>query len=257
VSLYERIAEDYDELQAAALVRAARYVSELTRALDAAGHAVDLGCGTGHTCRLLHDSGWTVTGVDRSAAMLAQARRRAAPGCDFLEADIENLAVPPTADGVVCFGDTLNHLVSDGAWQRTFGWARKVLADGGVLAFDVVTPHDHQDVWPHWLEVSELSGLSLIVRGDPSSNPRRARLLHTGFVEDRSSGLWTRFEEAVEHVSHDAETVVAWLSEAGFEDVSYRDGDTLEDATPESTRWFFLARLPRKAGAGLPRHRGE
>lgn len=105
--------------------------------------------------------------------------------------------------------------------------------------FDVVTPLDHQEIWPESLEVVERAGCVLIVKGSYDSARRQASLCHTWFVQaDSEPKLWRRFDDVLQQVSFSEETIRQWLSEAGFSDVVFYDGDTCEASSPTTTRWF-------------------
>lgn len=90
---------------------------------------VDLGCGTGSLSFLLAEAGYDVCGVDFSAAMLGQAKQKAA-GVDFRLAD----AADPPCDDHSCDVVLVRHLLwampdPDAALAR---WVR-LLKPGGRL----------------------------------------------------------------------------------------------------------------------------
>ncbi len=66
------------------------------RAPGRPGRVLDAGCGTGRTTIEIARRGHEVTGVDLDPSMLAEARR-AAPGLDWVEADLASLALPRSA----------------------------------------------------------------------------------------------------------------------------------------------------------------
>ncbi|MBL4918485.1 class I SAM-dependent methyltransferase [Szabonella alba] len=104
---------------------------------------VDLGCGTGACAILLAGLGHRVTGIDGSAAMLAEARRAAARDglqIDFRHSDMDRCALPDACTDLVSLRNvlwTLAHpaaalqlalrllrpggrvLLSDGLWRRS------------------------------------------------------------------------------------------------------------------------------------------
>src|SRR5688572_28523217 len=72
-------------------------------ALNAGGPVLELGCGTGRISLPLARAGVPLVGVDRSAAMLAFARRRIRRGrlqrsLRLLQADIRHLPFPSATD---------------------------------------------------------------------------------------------------------------------------------------------------------------
>jgi trans-aconitate 2-methyltransferase len=94
--------------------------------------AVDLGCGPGHTTRLLHDltGAERTTGVERSPAYLELARSVPVEGVDFVEHDVTRAPLPVPPADVVFARFLLTHLADPGNAVRV--WAR-ALAPGGVL----------------------------------------------------------------------------------------------------------------------------
>jgi malonyl-CoA O-methyltransferase len=95
--------------------------------------ALDLGCGTGRHALWLAAAGATVTAVDFSEGMLAEARRKpGAPAIRFLVHDLdEPLPLPVGAFDLVVSGLVLEHLRDLDAF---FGEAHRVLrADGRAV----------------------------------------------------------------------------------------------------------------------------
>src|SRR5205823_5573075 len=102
---------------------------------------VDLGCGTGElTARLHHElaAGETL-GIDRSEAMLAQARPRAEGGLRFEAGDIGAFAACAAWD--VVFSNAALHWVDDHA--ALFARLTAALRAGGQLAVQMPANFDH------------------------------------------------------------------------------------------------------------------
>jgi SAM-dependent methyltransferase len=117
-------------------------VEPLVRAAvgDARGCAVlDLGCGTGRHAVWLAAAGATVTAVDFSVGMLAEARRK--PGAATVRFLVQDLHQPlpfraATFD-IVVSGLVLEHLGNLGAF---FGEARRVLRPAGRAIVSAMHP---------------------------------------------------------------------------------------------------------------------
>ena len=97
------------------------------------GRALDAGCGSGMQTALLAELGWRPHGVDISAGLLAQARRRL-PGVPLVLATLEALPYPDACfDVAVCCGSTLS-FVDDPA--RALAELGRVLRPGGRLLLE-------------------------------------------------------------------------------------------------------------------------
>ena len=92
----------------------------------------DLGCGPGHTTALLarHFGAALVVGVDTSAAFLSEARRRGAPRCCYVRADVGQPL--PVLDADVAYARfVLAHLPSPEAVVSS--WGRSVTPRGALV----------------------------------------------------------------------------------------------------------------------------
>lgn len=102
------------------------------------GEVLDLGCGRGEALSLLAASGIRARGVDSSAAMVEECRRK---GLDAERADLfDALAAAPEGalGGVVSF-HVVEHLPG-GALDRLVRLAGRALAPGGVLILETPNP---------------------------------------------------------------------------------------------------------------------
>lgn len=105
-----------------------------------ATRVLDLACGTGIHARLLGRTGYAVTALDSSAAMLAEARRFANPASvTYAPADLlEPLAgtgrpVARPAALALLLGNTLSVFASDADLRAVFRHVGAVLLPGGLL----------------------------------------------------------------------------------------------------------------------------
>ena len=173
----------------------ARQLASEPRAGSRPLRVLELGCGSGRLLVPLVRDGCQVIGVDRSAAMLARcaerlARRgRAAQGrAQLVRADFRAL---PLADGaaerfplIVCPFNGFMHLYTRHDVEQCLAEVRRLLAPGGLFAFDVLNPD-----------------LGWLVR-DPLRRWSRTRFRHPGTGE--------RLVYTTNHV-YDAAAQVAWI----------------------------------------------
>jgi SAM-dependent methyltransferase len=112
--------------------------------LDEASPALELGCGTGRLLVPLARSGASVSGIDRSAEMLARARARArrlprARRPRIVRGDVRRLPFADESHGVVLapYG-LLQSLLSDRDLDCALFEAGRVLRRGGIIGIDLV-----------------------------------------------------------------------------------------------------------------------
>ncbi|RSN05913.1 SAM-dependent methyltransferase [Nonomuraea sp. WAC 01424] len=140
LNAYDMIAEGYTAENETSLANAYyERPAMLELAGDVTGRRIlDAGCGSGPLFAALRDRGAIVTGIDASAGMLEQARRRLGADAELWVAD---LAGPlPFPDGT--FDDVVTslvlHYLED--WGPTLAELRRVLRPGGRLLVSVDHP---------------------------------------------------------------------------------------------------------------------
>ena len=153
---YRDLAEVYDELAADPELRKwYRYWRRLL--LQAISERrlkvrtlVDLMCGTGNSAiPWIRRTGWFVVGVDGSAAMLRQARKKSDRVRWYCQ-DIRKLRLKERAEAATCHGDALNHILSPEELQQVFHRVAGILNPRGLFLFDISTEH-----WFRWLHERE------------------------------------------------------------------------------------------------------
>jgi SAM-dependent methyltransferase len=114
------------------------------------GPILELGCGSGRLLARLAGAGRTVVGVDRSAAMLAQARTRVAAetGVSLLQADMGSIPLAGRFDLIVVALDGFLHLTQTERQLASLGEAERLLARRGVLVLDL--PGPAAPGWDDW-----------------------------------------------------------------------------------------------------------
>lgn len=221
VRAYDVFAEFYDEFTGdhdhgawtAALERVA---------LDAglAGtRLLDLACGTGNSFGPMLERGYEVTACDASPAMVTRAADKADGRARVVVADLRALPLLGEFDLVWCLGDALNYLQSGGELTAAFAGARRNLADGGVLVFDVNTLGTFRRLYSSLLvqprpeRVIVLDG-----HGDPELEPGgSAEVWIDRLVAAEEGRRWRRERTIHHHRHHPPARVRSCLREAGLE----------------------------------------
>ncbi|WP_406116305.1 class I SAM-dependent DNA methyltransferase [Streptomyces sp. NBC_01014] len=159
---------------------------------------LDVACGTGRSTAAFRDLHYEVSGVDLSAAMIAEARSKAANrGISFQQGDMRDLpGTGPGHDVVLCMDDAVNNLLDDAGLSSAFASAARALRPGGLLVFDVNTLRTYRNWYAHD-EVSHEEDTVFVWQGHcgpghPEGALARADL--TVFARDEATPLWRRFE---------------------------------------------------------------
>ena len=106
--------------------------------------ALDVGCGVGRWSRRLARSGATVTGIDHSPTMIAEARRRSAAedldaNCRFLVSDIAELVLPLRFNLILCV-TVLQHVLDDRQLGVSLRHLASHLSSGGRVLLVEAAP---------------------------------------------------------------------------------------------------------------------
>jgi SAM-dependent methyltransferase len=143
---YDSFAEGYTAANETSFVHAYyERPAMLVLAGAVAGRRIlDAGCGSGPLFAALRDRGAIVTGIDKSAGMLEQARRRLGDGADLQVADLGSpLPFPDdTFDDVTA--SLVLHYLQD--WGPALAELRRVLKPGGRLIVSVDHPF-RENLW--------------------------------------------------------------------------------------------------------------
>jgi SAM-dependent methyltransferase len=135
MSSYDVFASDYDAWAAEMTEDVAWYV-ELARAAEEP--IVELAVGSGRVAiPIARETGKRVIGIDRSPAMLAVARERAAGlPIELREEDIRELELQSPVDLVICPFRSLQHLPTWAERRRVFERVAASLRPGGRFAWN-------------------------------------------------------------------------------------------------------------------------
>lgn len=138
---YEQWAHLYDALLGRTMARTVKenFRRTIRRYRIPIRSVADVGCGTGEFVRYLRALGLHAIGVDRSASMIQEARRRnRGNGAILLRQDLRRLRLPGRVHLITCNFDVLNYLLTPAELERAFRRFRGNLTAGGHLIFDMV-----------------------------------------------------------------------------------------------------------------------
>lgn len=104
---------------------------------------VELACGTGEIFKHLKSNKWALYGGDQSHSMIVmgQEKKQDQPW-HFFCADFCNAPIKKeTFDVALILYDSVNYIIDDSNINRMFKEISRLLKNGGIFIFDVVTPY--------------------------------------------------------------------------------------------------------------------
>ncbi len=196
---------------------------------------VDLACGTGNSAIPWTEHGWTVVGVDRSVAMLSQARRKS-QRVRWYRQDIARLDLKERADIVTCHFDALNHILVHKDLQKVFHNVARILNEGGLFQFDLNTDH-----WLRWLGAHEklfrMERNFMMAHNEYDRQRGIATFHQLWFL--RRGRVYAKREVTVQERAYSTAAIRAMIRKAGLRLVQATPQSRLEGRT---TRMLYLAR---------------
>ena len=193
--------------------------------------SLDLACGTGVLCRILHDSGIRASGMDFSAGMIEIARAES-PDIHYDVADMITYRPDTQFDLVTCTGDALNHIADLADVERIFRNVYAYTREGGWFIFDILNEREVSSGEPFEMEFSETVRVWFqMTRPGEGQVNLKIRVYEHGALS---------LEENIRETVHDPAAVCALLRKCGFQVL--RCADSLLDDSGHGTTWFVIAR---------------
>ena len=193
--------------------------------------SLDLACGTGILCQILHDSGICASGMDFSSGMIAIARENN-PAISYDVADMITYRPDRRYDLVTCTGDGLNHIERLEDLRRIFENVYAYTNEGGYFIFDILNEREVSTSEPFELDFSdEIRVWFQMTRPSERQVNLKIRVYENGRLD---------FEENIREYIHDPLEICHLLEDCGF--VVERCADRLMDSGNHGTTWFVIAR---------------
>jgi SAM-dependent methyltransferase len=184
----------------------------------AGGELLEFGSGTGKHGRLLGELGYLVTGIERSAKMVAQATATEMFNCK--QGDICTVRLGRTFDAVLSLFHVVSYQISNEALHAVFARAAEHLKSGGLFVFDIWYSPAVYAQRPE-IRVKQMGDTTVEITriAEPAifPNENRVDVKYTVFVRDLATGVFQTFTEThpMRHFSLPELDLLARLS--GFE----------------------------------------
>ena len=191
---------------------------------------MDLACGTGVLCEILHKNGIRASGMDFSAGMIEIARS-GNPDIHYDVADMITYRPEKQFDLVTCTGDAVNHIADLANVEQIFRNVYAYLEKGGYFVFDILNEHEVSTSEPFEMDFSDTIRVwfQMTRPGEKEVN-LKIRVYENGAPD---------FEENIRETIHDPEAVCHLLRKCGF--TLCRCADSLLDDGGHGTTWFVIA----------------
>ncbi len=219
------------------------YVETLLDYFDRPAQKVlDLCCGTGNLSELMAMSGYTVVGVDRSAAMIEQARRKAQENRSsvrYYVQDAAELELGETFDLIVSLFDSLNNITAPARFAEAMRRAYQHLNSNGVFIFDLNTEYAFVRKFFDQTQLDERAPLRYRWRSQYDKATRLCTVQMEFWVREGETERY--FTEVHTQRAYSEQEVRTMLYDAGFPEVHLFDAYTLHPPERRSDRVFYVA----------------
>lgn len=244
MSSYEYLSSVYDELSENVDydVRS-DYISDIFCDNSiSSGTVLDLACGTASMSERLMKKGYSIIGIDLSEQMLEIASQRLSQiGDNFtlLKANMQDFELETKVDACICCLDSINHLNSINAVQKTFECVNNSLKQGGLFVFDVNTIYKHQCVLSGNTFVFDEEDYYLVWDNE-QVDENTVRILIDLFRFNGQS--YDRFSEEFCEKAYSIDELKTALENSGFSDIKVYDELTYNAPEETSERLFFVCK---------------
>lgn len=193
--------------------------------------SLDLACGTGILCEILHKAGIEASGMDLSSGMIDIARA-GNPAIHYDVADMVTYRPEKQFDLVTCTGDAINHIPDLTDVEQIFRNVYGYLAPGGYFVFDILNENEVSDSEPFEMDFTDTVRVwfQMTCPAEKKVN-LRIRVYENGVMQ---------FEENIRETVHDPAAVCALLEKSGLRVV--KCADRMLDDGGHGTTWFVIAR---------------
>ena len=192
---------------------------------------LDLGCGTGILCEILHQNGIKASGMDFSSGMIDIARQ-GNPEIRYEVADMITYCPDQQFDLVTCTGDALNHIRQLSDIRKIFQNVYRYTAPGGYFIFDILNQNEVSTSEPFEMDFTDTVRVWFqMTQPEENQVNLRVRVFENDLLQ---------LEENIRETVHDPNIICAMLRECGFTVETCADR-LLEDSN-HGTTWFVVAR---------------
>jgi SAM-dependent methyltransferase len=248
--IYNKFATVYDLMGADRhSLRMCDYTLELFKKFKITPRSgLEICCGTGSALKFFADHGYSMAGLDQSAQMLAQTRKKLGKSAPLVQATLPQFRIPDRAnsrrlrqfDFAYSYYDSLNYLLKPADLQATFVNVRKHLSPGGWFIFDMNSPQALRGIWGNNVWGGAHENLCWIFRHTYDDANTLGTVRTTFFI--REGKLWRRFDETHVERGYSLKVFRQLLKKSGFDVKAIYRCFTFYRATDNTNRICVVAR---------------
>lgn len=208
------------------------------------GLVLDLGCGTGSMTEKMAAKGYDMIGVDNSGEMLEIAmEKKEKSGWDilYLMQDMREFELYGTVRGVISACDSVNYITDEKELEQVFRLVNNYLDPEGIFLFDMNTVHKYRDLMGD-TTIAENREEGSFIWDNSFDEEEGLNYYELAVFLPREDGLYEKCEEVHCQKAYPQEEIESLIKEAGMDLLAVYDAYTMEPATKDSERMFFVAR---------------
>lgn len=197
---------------------------------------LNLACGTGELEKLLKKTGIKFTGVDASAGMLREARKKC-PGAKYIRGDAAEVRLDDKFDLVLFLFDSANHMYSLSHLVRVFKNARRHLKKGGHFIFDINTPAGLKG----WEEthIRRDRKYTVITTGTYHDEEMVAEVVIEAFIKEGRN--YKRISQLLTEKAYEAADIFDGLAKSKLDKFVVTSFDPAEEIEDAGRLWFVCS----------------
>ena len=226
-----------------------KYIEEIWKKFNVNPELIcELGCGTGNITLRLAEKGYDIIGVDLSADMLSEARKKAAEkGLDvlFLLQDMREFELYGTVNSILCLCDSLNYITEDEDIQEVFDLVNNYLHPGGVFIFDLNTEYKFREIYGQ-NTFSEVDDDAVYIWENYYDEEEKINEYYLNFFVKNSGGTYDRTQEEHYERAYSLDEIKRFIEKSGMKFEAAYDAFTFEPAREDSERIYVVAREIQK-----------
>ena len=197
---------------------------------------LNLACGTGELEKLLGKTGIRFTGVDASAGMLREARKKC-PGVKFVRADAAEVRLKKKFDMVLLLFDSANHMYSLSHLVRVFKNARRHLKKDGYFIFDINTPSGLKS-WEE-TQIRRAPRHTVMTTGTYHDEEMMAEVIIEAFIKE--GRLFRRTAQLITEKAFENTDIIDGLVKSKLDKIVVTSFDPTEEIEDAGRLWFVCS----------------